>query len=186
MKLKAFTLVELLVAIIVSSILITSTASIYSVFKRSMIRDQQKVDLSQNARIILDRLSRELRQANTIQTSFPTNASDQEIAQPHEVEYESGHSIDKDYYRFYLVGTVLKMDSIEYYFSYDPEHRARWNDIGNGGEEPIKRVISTQDIADNVSEFNIYQDGIMTLEVKTSDGQGQDYVLRTKIEPRNI
>lgn len=185
-KVSGFTLVELLVSIMISSILITCTISIYSIFKKSMIRDQQKIEISQNARIALDRLSRELRQANSVLTDFPTDASDQSVAQPSEVEFADGHSNDLSYKRYYLSSSTLKLDTEEYYFSYDPDFRVRFNDIGTSGEAPIKRVVETQDIAENIHELKFYEPGGVEIQITTFDGSGQEYDLQTLVDLKNI
>ena len=47
---SGYTLVELLVAVIIAGIMITITASIYGLFRKSISRDQAKAEISQNAR----------------------------------------------------------------------------------------------------------------------------------------
>lgn len=183
---KAFTLVELLVAVLVSSILIGLTVSIYGLFRKSMALDQSRADITQNARIALDRMSREIRQTPDIVTEMPADPSDTSVSQPGEIEFEDGHAEDLTYRRYYVSGGVLHLDIKEYYFSYEPGVRVKWNSIGTGGVSPLSTVISTQDIATNVSSLLLYGGTVIDLSLSTSDTNGQVYLLRTSIYGRNI
>jgi prepilin-type N-terminal cleavage/methylation domain-containing protein len=185
MKRSAFTLIELLVAMAISAILIGASSSVYSLFRRSISQDQQTADFSQNARVALDRITRELRQTPDIVTDLPTDPSDPNTVEPHLIQFENGHLNDLSYLKYYLNGTRLEMDTIEYYFSYDPGHRVKWNAVGNGGAAPLNRVISTQDIADNVLDFSLYGVNSIQVIITTGDGLGSSYILRTTITPRN-
>jgi prepilin-type N-terminal cleavage/methylation domain-containing protein len=183
---RGFTLVELLVAIIISSLLIGMTASIYSLFRRSMAADQAKADIAQNARVAMDRLSRELRQTPDIVTEFPTDPSDTSVSQPGEIEFENGHASTGDddyltYHRYYIDRGVLKLDVKEYYLADDPDHRVRWNSPGS----PLSDVISTQDIATGVQSLVGYENQTLQLTLTTTDGGSQHLPLRTTIYKRN-
>ncbi|HSI20604.1 MAG TPA: prepilin-type N-terminal cleavage/methylation domain-containing protein [Verrucomicrobiae bacterium] len=183
---RAFTLVELLVAVVVSGILVGITASTYSLFRRSMALDQGRVSLSQNARIALDRISRELRQTPAVVTLLPANPSDLSTPQPGELEFEDGHANDLTYRRYYLSGGTLKVDVKQYYFAYDPTTRVRWNEQGTGGVSPISNVISTNDIADNVQSISYYGSNEVQILVTMLDSEGQQFQLRTTVLGRNL
>lgn len=183
---SAFTLVELMVALLVSGILISITASTYGLFRKSISRDQVRADLNQNARISLDRLSRELRQTPDILTILPVDLDDTSVTQPGEIEFEDGHSNDLSYRRYYVDNHTLKLDLKEYYFSYQTDVRVHWNSMGNGGVSPIVRVISTVDVADNVESIAFYGEDQIWIYMTTSDTQGQVYNLRTLISARNM
>src|SRR5258708_6585507 len=97
----AYTLIELLVAVLVSSLLISATISIYGLYRKSMLRDQSRADNDQNGRVALDRMAREIRQANALVTALPAS----------EIEFEDGHAGDLSYHRYYLSGTALELDT---------------------------------------------------------------------------
>lgn len=183
---KAFTLIELLVAILISSILIGTTVSVYTLFQRSMGQDQFQADVIQNARVALDRLTRELRQTPDVVTVLPDDPNDNSVQQPGAIEFEDGHNYDLSYHRYYIVGGVLKMDEKEYYFSYQNSIRVHWNSVGNGGVAPISRVISTIDIADNVQSLTLYGSNLIQIIIETGDGSSRDYQLRTTVMARNL
>ena len=181
---RGFTLVELLVATIVASILVSVTVSLYGLIRKSMAQDQAKADLAQNARVSLDRISRELRQANSIVTNLPASPADNSVAEPHEIEFEDGHANDLTYKRYYLNGSVLEMDVMEYYFAGSPNTRVSW-DATNNGVSPISAVISTEDIADMVQTINFYEGATLLAEIITTDSASQTYSLETSVEARN-
>ena len=190
-KNKAFTLVELLVVVLISSILIGISVSTYSLFRKSITQDQNKANISQNARVAFDRISRELRQTPEVITELPADVSDTSIAQPHEIEFQDGHEepgtpSSLTYRRYYISNNLLKLDINEYYFSYATGTRVRWDSVGTSGQDPVKHVISTQDIAETVQTMNFYGSKPLQFEIITGDGANQTFKLRTKLYERNI
>jgi prepilin-type N-terminal cleavage/methylation domain-containing protein len=183
---RGFSLVELLVAVAVSGILVAITISTYSLFRRSLTLDQSRAGLSQNGRITLDRLSRELRQTPDVVTTLPTTSSDNSVTQPGYIEFEDGHANDLTYKRYYVSSGVLKVDVKQYYFSYDTVTRVKWNAIGTGGVSPVSNVISTSDIADGVSSIAFYGSNQVEVLLSMQDSDNQTLQLRTVILGRNL
>lgn len=183
---KAFTLIELLVALSISALMIGVTTSTFSLFRRSMSLDQGKADIAQNARVALDRLSRELRQTPDVVTQMPLDPADNSVAQPGEIEFEDGHANDLTYKRYYILNNVLKVQVKQYYFTYDTSTRVKWNAIGTGGVSPISNVISTNDIADYVQSVAFYGSNEVVILITTQDANSQQTQLRTTIYGRNL
>lgn len=189
-KALAFSLIELLVALAVSSILVSSTVSLYGLTRKAITVDQSKADLTQNARVALDRMAREIRQTPEIITPLPDNPSDTSVAQPGYVEFENGHDNNLEYYRYYLSGTTLRLEKKEYFFTNNPSVRVRWNSTGGGGYggggSPLSNIISTQDIATSVQSLQFYGSNLVQIILTTNDGAGQSFTLRTNVYGRNI
>lgn len=181
---RAFTFVELLVAVMVGSILVGTSVTLYGLVRRSLGEDQVRADAAQNARVSLDRLSREVRQSPEVVTVLPSTLSDASVTQPGEIQFEDGHANDLTYKRYYLSGTTLQMQVREYYFSGAPGTRVKWNAVGNGGVSPTMAVISTQDVAEMVQELRFAGGSLIEMEVVTGEGV-QTYRLRTSVERRN-
>jgi hypothetical protein len=172
---------------LISGILIGITTSVYTLFRRSMLNDQAKTELSQNARIAVDRLSRELRQTPAVVTVLPLNAADTSVAQPQQIEYENGHEPDLTYRRYYLDGSLLKQDIKEYYFSDDPTTRVHWNSQPAAGVSLLSSTISTTTVAENVQSFVVYgAEQWVEITLVTSDEGTQSFKLRSYIYRRNI
>ena len=185
-RLAGFTLIELLVAMIISSILISVTSSTYLLFRRSLARDQAKADITQNARIALDRMSREIRQSRGIITDLPNTISDISVAEPHEIEFNDGHLELGDptfpsNRRYYVSNGVLKLDIRQYSLNNVPILY-----LGPDGSSPTMAVLSTQDVAERVSDLSFYGTGSIFLAyITTTDGETQNYTLTSTIIKRN-
>lgn len=180
----AFSLVELLVAMLVGGILVGTTVSFYGVFRKSLAADVAIAEASQNARVVLDRLSREIRQAPAVVTDLPADLDDNSVAQPSEIEFADGHANDLTYKRYYLASGTLQLQIKEYYFSYSPGNRVSYDAIGNGGVAPTAAVISTQDVADYVQEIMFYGGSAITIQLTTGQLPAS-YKLQTSVERRN-
>lgn len=184
MRRSAFTVVELLVAMLVSGILVGLTVSTFMLFQKNMSIDQNKADLSQNARLVLDRLSREIRQTAQIVTTLPAS----------EIEYENGHTQDPTdpnyrlYFRYFISNGSLMLETKEYYVGSlptSPSQRLEW-DPNNDSLEAAD-VVPVQVVANDFSSFSVTQDtsGLIHLTVTTTDSLLQNYVLRTAVLMRN-
>ena len=71
-----FTLLEIIVSLAVFIVVILLTGSIYSLSQKSYKKSSDLAELTQNNRVFLDRLSRELRQSVNIITTLPPTDSD--------------------------------------------------------------------------------------------------------------
>jgi prepilin-type N-terminal cleavage/methylation domain-containing protein len=181
-----FSLVELLVAMVISGILVGLTTSVYSLFRRSLSRDQGTADISQNARIVFDRLSREIRQSPDMSTELPADPSDNTVTQPYAVEFENGHATDLTYRHYFVQNSVLELEQKEYYCLHEPSVRVRNVPASCSVSDPITaNVLSTTDIADHVQSIAFYGDRVIEAVIITADGNGQTYTLRSFIYRRN-
>lgn len=188
---KAFSLIELLIAISVSSILVAITISTYGLFRRGIAQDNAKAQLSQNGRVALDRISREVRVTPQVITQFPDNAADPSPIQPHEIEFQDGFLAISDpsyltYHRYWLSGTILMMDVKEYVFTSNPGVRVLAGSTDGGGNPPVSNIISSQAIALSVTSLIFYGAKPLEIDLTTSDVTGQSYFLRTTVSGRNI
>lgn len=185
---KAFTLIELVVAIAISSVLVATTVQVYTLFRKAVIQDQSRSDLNQNARVALDRLTRELRLTPELLTQFPATTSDNSIAEPNQVEFEDGsaNAVAFTYHRYYLSGSTLELDTKQYYFSSQPNVFVDAASLDSSGHSPIAQVTSTQAIAQGVSLFSLYGHKPLLIYITTSDNFGQTYPLRSMATGRNI
>ena len=186
-----FTLVELLVAIIISSILIGVTVQTYTLFRKAVVQDESRSQLNQNGRVALDRLTREIRLTPELLTIFPANVADNSVVQPEEIEFQDGYVSVMDtsyltYHRYYLNGTTLELDIKQYYFASQPTVRVDAASVDSSNNPPISQIISTQAIAQEVSSFNLYGRKPLQIVLTTSDNFNQLYPLRSNVTGRNI
>lgn len=180
-KQGGFTLIELVVAMAISSVLVVMTVATYTVFRKSIVTDQAKADLSQNARVAMDRISRDLRQTHFIVTTLPVDSSG---TQPGEIEFENDHALvgDSDYmsyHRYFIDSTGTLQLQTKYYI-------LNGNKVtySAGGTATID---STVPIANDMSSLAFYSADGSTIQivVTTTDGVHQTYQLRTTVRKRN-
>ena len=149
-----------------------------------MAYDTAWANSAQNARVLLDRISRELRQAKDVVTQIPANEDDESIQQPHLIEFEDGHANDLTYRRYYLEGTTLKLDVKEYYMASDPSTRVKW-DTTNNGTPAVSSVISSVDVAEMVQSLRFYGGNTIQIVIQTGDGTAPNVTMQTSIQGRN-
>jgi len=185
MRKTGFTIIELLVAMIISGILVGIATQTYTLFRKSMNLDQSRAEIAQNGRLVTDRLSRELRQTPDVVTIFPASPNDNSVPQPGEIEFQDGNANDLTYRRYYVVNGTLKLDIKQYTFTYAPNQRVLWNAVGNNGEAPTATVLSTQDVADDMQSMVFYGDNLLEMIISTGDSYNQTFSLETTVLGRN-
>ena len=90
---SGFTLTELLVAISITLLLVGTLYTVYTISQSSFKYGLTKIELIQNAKIGLERISRELRETNQITTVLPTTGDDPENPPVNEIAFQ-----DANYY----------------------------------------------------------------------------------------
>lgn len=86
---KAFTLVEILTVVFLGSIIIMTAYSVYLMSYKSYKKQSASAELTQNARISLERMSRDLRQSPDIITPLPTDSQ----TSTSEIMFQDGHNL---------------------------------------------------------------------------------------------
>src|SRR3989338_5171957 len=150
-----FTIAELIIAIFIGLLLILTVSSIFILNQRTFRKSNIKAELAQNARIVIDLMSREIRQAKSIVTALPADDSDP-TAVVHELKFEDGHVTSHiQYVRYYLNGTILQRQILAYYFNTDQTTYVRWNDVNQFGS-PTESIIEDKVVCEHFSQINFY------------------------------
>lgn len=87
----AFTATETVVAIAVATGIMLSIYSLYLLHQRAYRKGEEAGEVIQNGRIVLERLSRELRQAKEIVTILPDTRDSEELSPPNNIKFQDGH-----------------------------------------------------------------------------------------------
>ena len=74
-KESGFTLIEVVIALAISLLIVLMISSSYFVAQHAYVKADSKAEISQNGRVIIDRLARELRQTPDIITALPADNS---------------------------------------------------------------------------------------------------------------
>lgn len=178
-----FTLTELLISVIISLLILLIISSFFILDQKTLRKSNITAELVQNARITLDLMSREIRQAMEIVTILPIDDSDPGLI-AHELQFEDGHAESQiQYIRYYLDNDEFKRQIIIYYFDTDPFTYVYWDDIDAFGP-PIPDVIEDKIIGENFSNIDFYGDDNIDIEL-TLQKRGEEIEIKSIISPRN-
>jgi len=153
-------LIEVLVTILVLTTILTVTISAYLAGQEFWQEGVKLNEITQNSRLAIDRISRELRQTDEIITILPAV----------EIEFEDGHNKETlQYLRYYLDNNLLHRQIIAYLLDDAP---VRWN--VPGAEKTTKE---DQIIAEYIEAIQF--SGSKLIQIDIND-------FSTKVTGRNI
>lgn len=180
---KSFTLVEILTVVFLGSVIIIAAYSIYLISYKSFKKNSASSELTQNARIALERTSREIRQAVEIVTDLPVDPG--VGTPPSAIEFQDGHDTSKiQYITYYLSGTDLHRELAHYAFALTPDEWVLKSTKDAEGNSPEK--YSTDAVkAEKISSLQFWGDETITIRLSVSDGSST-YTFETKTLGRNI
>lgn len=184
---RGFTLVEILVAIAAGLIIISLIYTSHSLMVRLTERESHKVELVQNGRVTLDRLTRELRQSEEIVTTLPATADNPEDPAPLEIMFQDGHNLSPiRYIRYYLAENFLHREISHYYFSVDPDTWVSWDTVDSNGDPPLQAITEDNIIAEYINNLIFWgDDRVINIQFSTeSEGNRVDFY--TKVCGRNL
>lgn len=101
---QGFTLVEVLISMAIFTTAVILIFAIFFTSQRFYQKTELKAEILQNARVVLERISRELRQTQQIVTALPQTADNPTMPPPDEIEFQDGHNpspyafLGSDYY----------------------------------------------------------------------------------------
>lgn len=154
-KSSGFTIIEALIALTVGAALLGAVLAIYSLSVRALAGAQNRGELTQNSRLILDRLARELRQARAIATPLPAN----------ELEFQDGHAGSLQYLRYYASGSDLKRQTREYYFADAPSLLVPFNAADDFGNPPQVRIVADELAGQYLETILFSGEDLMTIDL---------------------
>ena len=189
---KGLTLIELLMAVSLSAILLGALYAVYSISYQAYKSGINKAELNQNARIAMERMSRDLRQTNCLVTSLPKNINTFNPPS-NEIKFQDGHDTEQiQYIRYFHDGTDLKREVTHYYISSDTDKWVEYNTIAPEGSTRIEipnPAGEARTIADKITSLKFYgsdtSERLINIEITASNSAGT-YTYKTIISARNI
>lgn len=179
---QGFTLAEMLVSIIIGIVIVSLVGSIFLLSQKVIRKNNTKSELTQNARITIDLMSREIRQAKEVITVLPVDTSSPPL--PSELQFEDGHTTSQiQYIRYYLNSEQLNRQIIVYYFDSDPNTYVRWDDVDGFGV-PTSEVMEDKIIGENFNNINFYGDKNINIDF-IMEKNNEQIDMKTIINPRN-
>lgn len=153
---KGFTLIELLVSVTGGLIIFLGILNLFIIARQAVSTGRTRAELAQNGRVALERVARDLRQAEEIVTTLPNS----------EIELQDGHDVGAlNYVRYHLNGQGLYREVSFYAFSGAPDTRVKFNAIDGFGNPPSKTIIEDLIIAEYVTALNFSGEEIVNISV---------------------
>lgn len=177
-----FTLTELLVSIVIFVLIVTSVYSAYFLSQQGYREGGDAAEITQNGRVILERITREGRQAREIVTEL----SDSEGEATSMIEFEDGHSTTSYcYIRYYQENSNVKREVKKYYFPSDPNIFLPWNAISSIETLTATTTEGPVIIGEHVTGLKFWGVYVINISIAlTKNNQTID--LSTKIFGRNL
>jgi len=184
---KGFTLLEVLVSIAIFSIVMLTVYSLFSLAQNTYNQGGNDIELWQNARASLDRVTREIRQAQEIPTILPEEGEDPLDPPMSEIEFQDGHDITQiTYIRYYLNGTDLMRRHLAYYFSSEPSIYVYSNALDEFENPPDELIIEDVLIGEYFSNLDFWRiDNVVYIYIQL-EKTGRDIELMTAVYGRNL
>jgi len=135
------------------------------------------MELLQNGRIIIDRITREIRQSQDIVTSIPPTKTEEGFPPPNEFQFQDGHGVPNvQYVRYYLSGTELYKQRKVYYFSEEPNTYVYWDALDQYGQQPESQILEDKIIAEYISDIDFYGENFTNIEIWLSKNNIDEHI----------
>lgn len=183
-KFPAFTLVELLVILAILSIISSALFSVFLLHQKTQKENQAIIEITQNGRVIIERINREIRQAKRIINDLPEEKSSAINA----IIFEDGHTDELYHYiHYFQENSEVKRRAIGYYFSGDPEQELQpYNAIPPTGQTLVEKILEpTITIGEWVDKLEFWGDKVVNLSL-TLKKEDKTLLLETSIFGRNF
>lgn len=170
---NGFTILEIMVSVSLFVFVIILSGSIYSLSQRSYNQGEDQGELVQNARVSLDRMTRELRQSVNIVTVLPEIADDPVNPPVAEIFFQDGHDISQiTYLRYHLDGSDLKRSHLAYYFPAEPDIYVVYDSVDPLENPPAEIVIADQIVGEYFSKLEFWgSNGLVHVSLGLIKGQ---------------
>ncbi len=182
---SGFTLVETVVTITIGVLIILALAGSYFLSQEIYLENSNKTEIIQNGRVILDQLTREIRQTREIITELPETTDDPESL-PEEILFQNGHNATEiSYIRYYLDGSDIRRQEIIYYFESNPDEYVYQYASDQEGNPPIMEVLEDQLIGEYLSDLEFWGNSLININIYLAK-KGQTQIINTAICGRNL
>jgi len=176
-----FTLAEMVIAITVSVLIVVTVSSAYTLSQRTYLGGESAAEITQNGRVILERMSREIRQAKEIVTELSTTSTGATST----IEFQDGHDISTIHYiRYFKDGANVKREKIVYNFD-ETATSVPWNAKDEYGNPPTPSIEESAIVGEYVNNLEIWGMPVINISL-TLEKSGKTVDLKTAIFGRNL
>lgn len=179
---RGFTLLEILAVVFLFSLIIVIASSFYISGQRIYSRSISKMEIAQNARVVYDRLSREIRQSEEIVTMLASSSA----SSTDEIFFEDGHdSEDISYVYYYKSGNDLRRAILAYYFDEEPDVYVRYDSLDEDDNFPEQATLEDRIVAEYLSGIEFWRENGVIKASSTFRKDNSSFNLQTGISSRN-
>lgn len=137
-SISGFSMFEIIVSMALFVIIIMLTGSMFTISQRAYNAGANQGELTQNVRVVLDRMSREIRQSQNIITDLSSTST--------QLFFQDGHNpAEITYIRYFLNGTDLMRTHEAYYFLSFPNVHVAWDSIDGFNNTTTKEILDSND-----------------------------------------
>ncbi len=195
-----FTLVEILITITIFVLVSIAVFNLFSFSQRFYSQGTIRAELLQNGRVILERMAREIRQAEEIVTPLPQVADNPDNPPSLEIEFQDGHMpspyehLGSDYYyiRYYFSTSTGEIYRQYRVYCFDSclicNTYFQWNDTMIEGEETVYPVFCNLEekiIGEYIDDLKFWGAGLIDISLVLKN-RGQELDLQVKLFGRNF
>ena len=161
--------------------------SVYQVSQQIYNTIDDRAEITQNGRVIIDRMIREIRQAQKLITELPADTSNPDLL-PHEIIFQDGHNLSTiKYIRYYLDGSNIKRQVIVYYFPSAPELYVYWDatDYDPPHIPPVSTTTEDKIVGEYVDDIEFWGNKLINLNIYLSKNNESE-IVNTSVYGRNF
>ncbi len=181
---RAFTLIEASVTMAILGLVLGAIYGVYNLSQKAYATAENMIEITQNGRVVFERLSREIRQATEIVTELP----EEEASATSTIIFEDGHISEPYHYiRYFQDGSLIKREVIGFYFSGDSgETLVPWDAVPPLGQTLlVKTIQELQTIGEWVARLKFWGSGVVNIVLDLNKKEN-NLRLKTNIFGRNF
>lgn len=175
-------LIEVIVGIALFSVAILIIGTFFTMSQSVYTKTEITGDLAQNARIVSERLSAELKQAESILTVLPDESEDG----VNEIFFRDGSGLQEmRHIKYYQIGDKIKRSVSVCYFVFNPDEYVSCLEKDEFENYPEQLILEDFIIAERAESFKISKRGDLILVFLSFKKGRESFQLTTEIYPRN-
>lgn len=183
---KGYSLSEIVITVAIATLALSIILAIYFMTTQAYRAGNDRAEVAQNGRVTMDRMIREIRQANEISTELPETGDNPENPPPSEIMFEDGHNTAFiQYIKYYLDNPELRRQIIIYYFEEEPEIYVHWNDLDGEGNPPTLEVLEDKVVGEFITELKFYGTSLINISENLTK-RNNNFYITTKVLGRNL
>ena len=181
-----FTLMESIVAISLFLSVILISSVFISMANRSYLAGSESGEIVQNARVAMDRITREIRQSVQIVTVLPPASDDPGNPPKNEIFFQDGHEINEfKYIKYYLSGDDLIREVIAYSFDIDPSVYVPHNSVDEFNSPPTEHILESRVVSEYLVNVDFWGTGGQVYVLLNFIKGKEEYSIRSCAFSRN-